>query len=42
MVEILQKDIAKARDEHKRLNDVISSREKSEDDVREELKRQKE
>lgn len=42
MVEILQGDLTKAREEHKRLNETIGARERVEEDVREELKRQKE
>ena len=42
IVEILQADLNKAKEEHNRLNSVIKTREKSEDEVRDELKKQKE
>lgn len=42
IVDILQTDLTKAKEEHTRLNSVIKTREKSEDELRDELKKQKE
>jgi hypothetical protein len=42
IVEILQSDLAKGKEDQIRLNTVIASREKIEDELREDMKKQKE
>ena len=42
IVDILQADLTKAKEEHNRLSSVIKAREKSEDALRDESKKQKE
>lgn len=41
-MEILQVDLAKGKEEQTRLNAVITTREKAEEELRDELKKQKE
>ena len=41
IVDILQADLNKAKEEHQRLNNVIKTREKSEEELRDDLKKQK-
>ena len=38
----MQSDLNKAKEEHSRLNGIIKNREKSEDELRDDIKKQKE